>query len=197
MGERGPEIGVPEIVGRAPEPVEAVLPEPAGRTISARTWLVAVFLIAIAAGGGLFWRHGLRNTSGVTGPGLEPARPRRVAAAGPATNPEPSSTASTGLVTATVLGPKSTDDFKIGAITLEKAKGSSLIYALGTLRNESEHQRFGVKLEFELMDARGAVIGAAKDYRAVIEPRQEWRFRALVLDAKAVTARVSSIREDE
>jgi hypothetical protein len=101
------------------------------------------------------------------------------------------------LATTTVLAPKSTDDFKIGAITLEKAKGSSLIYAQGTLRNNSEHQRFGVKLEFELTDARGAVVGAAKDYRAVIEPRQEWRFRALVLDAKAVAARVSSIREDE
>jgi hypothetical protein len=31
----------------------------------------------------------------------------------------------------------------------------------------------------------------------VLEPRQEWRFRALVLDGKAVSAAVAAIREQE
>ena len=93
--------------------------------------------------------------------------------------------------------PKSIDDLKVGPITLEKSKGSSLVYAVGVLRNDSGHQRFGVNLQLELTDARGNKAGTAKDYRAVIEPRQEWRFRALVLDSKAVSAKVAAIREEE
>jgi len=85
---------------------------------------------------------------------------------------------------------------KTGSIIIEKAKGSSLIYAVGVLRNDSGHQRFGVNIELELTDARGNKVGTAKDYRAVLEPRQEWRFRALVLDSKAAAATVSSIREE-
>ena len=92
--------------------------------------------------------------------------------------------------------PKSISDLKSGPITLEKAKGSSLVYAVGILRNDSVHQRFGVNIELELTDARGNKAGTAKDYRAVLEPRQEWRFRALVLDSKAVAAKVTSIREE-
>jgi hypothetical protein len=93
--------------------------------------------------------------------------------------------------------PKSIDDLKVGPIALEKSRGSSLVYAVGVMRNESTHQRFGVNLELELTDARGNKAGTAKDYRAVLEPRQEWRFRALVLDSKAVSAKVAAIREEE
>jgi hypothetical protein len=98
---------------------------------------------------------------------------------------------------ATPAAAKSIDDLKVGPITLEKAKGSSLVYAVGVLRNDSSHQRFGVNLELELTDARGNKAGSAKDYRAVLEPRQEWRFRALVLDSKAVSGKVAAIREEE
>ena len=111
-----------------------------------------------------------------------PASPKP-AAAEPTAPPTPSA-------------PKSISDLKPGPIVLEKAKGSSLVYAVGILRNDSAHQRFGVNIELELTDARGNKAGTAKDYRAVLEPRQEWRFRALVLDSKAVTAKMSSIREE-
>lgn len=96
-----------------------------------------------------------------------------------------------------VKSPKSLDDLKVGVITLEKTKGSSLVHAIGVLKNASDHQRFGVSIELELTDARGNPAGTARDYRAVIEPRQEWRFRALVLDSKAVSAQVKTIREEE
>lgn len=92
---------------------------------------------------------------------------------------------------------KSLDDLKVGAIRLEKAKGSSLVYAVGVMRNASDLQRFGVNIELELTDAGGKKVGTAKDYRDVIEPRQDWRFRALVLDSKAVSASVAQIREEE
>jgi len=35
---------------------------------------------------------------------------------------------------------------------LEKTSGSSLVYVTGTIRNDSERQRFGVKVEFSLFD---------------------------------------------
>ena len=88
-------------------------------------------------------------------------------------------------------------DLKVGPITLEKARGSSLVHAVGVLKNDSDHQRFGVNIELELSDARGNKAGTARDYRTVIEPHQEWRFRALLLDSKAVSARLDRIREEE
>lgn len=131
----------------------------------------------------------------------QPARPQASAVneVGVATNVNAGKTgagAPTNVVP-TPTAPKSIDDLKVGPITLEKAKGSSLVYAVGVMRNDSGHQRFGVNLELELTDARGNKAGTAKDYRAVLEPRQEWRFRALVLDSKAVSAKVAAIREEE
>jgi len=131
--------------------------------------------------------------------GSEPADSKGLTAAGARQVPagkdsEPTQTVSPASASKT---PKSLDDLKVGAITLEKAKGSSLVYAVGVLRNESDHQRFGVNVEVGLADAKGAKAGVAKDYRSVIEPREEWRFRALVLDTKAVSAKLSKVREEE
>ena len=113
--------------------------------------------------------------------------------------PEPGSTPPDGPASAAAVAstPKSIDDLKVGNITLEKAKGTSLIYAVGTLKNDSDHQRFGIKIELDLLDARSERVGVAKDYRSTLEPRQQWRFRALVLDNRAVSAQVASIEEDQ
>jgi len=113
------------------------------------------------------------------------------------TNPESPRLVGNGLTNAPASH-KSIDDLKVASIiTLEKTKGSSLIYAVGLLKNDSIHQRYGVTIELELTDAGGNRAGTAKDYRAVLEPRQEWRFRALVLDSKAASAKVAVIREEE
>jgi hypothetical protein len=100
-------------------------------------------------------------------------------------------------VPAKALAPKSPDDLKRGPVTIERTSGGGLVYAVGTIRNESDHQRFGVKVELELADASGKMVGTAKDYARVIEPRQSWHFRALVLEAKAASAQISSIQEEE
>lgn len=117
--------------------------------------------------------------------------------------PTPSAASTTGtapVATNTVpvspTKPRSIEDLKTGPVSLEKAKNSSLVYAVGVLRNESDHQRFGVTVEVELTDARGNSAGTAKDYRAVIEPRQEWQFRALILNSKATAGTVAKIREE-
>jgi hypothetical protein len=95
------------------------------------------------------------------------------------------------------ISPKSVEDLKVSQIVLAKAKGGNLVYALGTLRNESDVQRFGVRLELDLLDSAGKKIGTSKDYARLIEPRKEWRFRALVLAPNSVSARVASIKEQE
>ena len=92
---------------------------------------------------------------------------------------------------------KSTGDLKAGPVKLEKAKSGSLMYAVGTVKNESDLQRFGVKVDIAFTDANGKPAGKTTDYTQVIEPRQEWRFRALVLDSKAVSGQVASIKEDK
>jgi hypothetical protein len=74
--------------------------------------------------------------------------------------------------------------FKAGNVQLEKAKGSSLVYATGTLKNMENRQRFGVKVELDLFDAGGKKIGEASDYQSVIETNGEWQFKALVVDSK-------------
>jgi hypothetical protein len=87
--------------------------------------------------------------------------------------------------------------FQVSPITIEKTKGSSLIYAIGTLSNPSERQRFGVKIHFDLFDDTGQKVGTAKDYQSLIEPKGEWKFRALVVTSKATSARVASVTEEK
>jgi hypothetical protein len=87
--------------------------------------------------------------------------------------------------------------FEVGPVTIEKTKGSSLIYAIGTLSNPSDRQRFGVKLQFDLYDDTGQKVGTAKDYQSVIEPKGQWKFRALVMISKATSAKVASVTEEK
>lgn len=93
--------------------------------------------------------------------------------------------------------PPSKDGFSTSLIELEKTAGSSLVYAVGTVTNDMEKRRFGIKIEIELLDAGGKTIGTAKDYIKVLEEKAEWHFRALVMDAKASSARLGSLKEDQ
>ena len=87
--------------------------------------------------------------------------------------------------------------FRVGPVTLEKTKGSSLVYAVGTLTNAADRQRFGVRAQFDLFDENGNKIGDAKDYQQVIEPHGEWKFRALVVAAKVASAKIASVTEEK
>jgi hypothetical protein len=86
---------------------------------------------------------------------------------------------------------------RVGDVTLERAKKSTVVYAVGTIKNESGQQRFGLKVELDLLDPTGQKVGSATDYLAILEPGQEWHFKALVLEGKAVTARLSAIKEEQ
>jgi len=90
-----------------------------------------------------------------------------------------------------------TNSFRVSKITLEKTPGSSLVYAVGTVRNETNRRRFGVRVECEVFDDVGKKTGSAKDYQQTLEPKAEWRFRALVVGSNAATSKLASITEDQ
>ena len=196
-------------------PLESALASPPVHEKRSPLVAVTLVLLALVAAAGGAWYF-------MAGPGAKkPEAPvAKALPANPATNPSTPSVPTTSVtnppadktVPANIAvaavpeteavapkSPKSIDDLKPGTVTLEKAKAGNLTYAVGTIKNNSDQQRFGVKVELELTDARGNSAGKASDYTQVIEPHQEWRFRALVLDpkgAKAVAGRVSSIKED-
>jgi hypothetical protein len=87
------------------------------------------------------------------------------------------------------------NDFSASEVKIEKAAGSSLVYASGTVRNETDKQRFGVTVEVDLFDSAEKKIGTAKDYKDTIEPRGQWTFRALLVRKDVTAARIASIRE--
>ncbi|MEO7675508.1 MAG: FxLYD domain-containing protein, partial [Verrucomicrobiota bacterium] len=82
-----------------------------------------------------------------------------------------------------------------GIVDLEKS-GSRLLYAIGSIRNATDRQRFSVTVELDLFDAHDAKVGSASDFAPLIEPRKEWNFKALVTDAAAVRAEVSALKEN-
>jgi hypothetical protein len=191
-----PHCDQPTVLAAAPAveapievPDDSSLDTPSSSSKRKPAVLAVLVLVVAAMAAGAFLLRGRPDRSRASQPSPAPP-PTNVAA------PKEAPIPPTNVPTPT-KAPKSIDDFKVGRITLEKTRGSSLVYAIGVLRNDSEHQRFGVSLELELADAQGNQAGTAKDYRAVLEPRQEWRFRALVLEAKAVSARVAAIREEE
>ena len=88
-----------------------------------------------------------------------------------------------------------TNGFSTAVVTIDKPAGGALIYATGSLKNETDRQRFGVTVEIDLMGPTGVKLGATKDYTTVIEPRAEWKFRALVAPKNVASARVAEVKE--
>ena len=86
---------------------------------------------------------------------------------------------------------------KPSKVTLEKKDESSLIYAIGTLTNDTARQRFGVKVELDVLDAHRNKLGSATDYTEVIDPGKEWKFRALVTAKAAASAKLIKVKEQE
>lgn len=87
--------------------------------------------------------------------------------------------------------------FVVSPVTLERAPGSSLVYAVGTLKNTSDHKRFGVKVELDLLDANEQKVGTATDYQPAMETNAAWHFKALVVDSNAAAAKLAAIKEDQ
>jgi hypothetical protein len=89
------------------------------------------------------------------------------------------------------------DGLTVSRVSLEQTPGTSLVYAVGLLRNTSSRQRFGLKIELEVDGAVGQKLGTATDYRQVLDPGGEWQFKALVVVPSAKSARITTIHEDQ
>lgn len=90
-----------------------------------------------------------------------------------------------------------TNGFSTAAVLIEKTAADALTYATGVLKNETDQRRFGVTVEIDLLDPRGTKVGATKDYTTVIEPRAEWKFRALITPKNVASARVAGVKEQQ
>jgi hypothetical protein len=89
------------------------------------------------------------------------------------------------------------NNFSASSVAIDKTAGSSLTYATGTLRNDADKRRFGVTVELELLDRSGKSLGNARDYTDLIEPRADWKFRALLVQKNVASARIASVKEQE
>ena len=171
---------------------------PMARPVNWIGWSLAVVsVLLVLIGGVMYWNNAKQSKSAL--PSRQSGRTfaSRTTETQPPAREETDASAETPKSNAAAAQPKSVDDFKVSKITLQKTAGSSLVYAIGTLRNNSDYQRFGVRVELDLLDATGKKIGSTKDYVKIIEPRREWRFRALVLAPKTASVRVGKINEEE
>ncbi len=180
----------------SPPPSEEETSQPSGSRINLPLIAASCAIIALAAGA-FFWKKHQAQPPPATSVSVKVKEPITnaslpVTSPSPATNPPPAPT-----LPAVPTQPKALSDLKAGDIQLEKAKGSSLVYAVGQLDNNSDYQRFGVKIQLDMLNKAGEKIGTAQDYVPVLEPRKSWHFRALVTDSKAVACKVASIKEDE
>jgi hypothetical protein len=145
-----------------------------GRKNAVVAGLILTLLILVAAGATLYWSQSHK-----------PDVPAPKMATPPVTN-APIPMAFVQL-----------NEFKIGRITLKKSEDSGLVYAVGTVKNDTTRQRFGVKIELDLLDAQDNKIGSTSDYIEVLEPNKEWQFKALLTNPKAVEAKIINIEEQK
>lgn len=87
------------------------------------------------------------------------------------------------------------DGFSATAVKIEKTPGSTVVHAVVTLKNLTDQQRFGVLVELDLLDRSGRKVGSAQDYKDIIEPRAQWTFHPLIVQANVVTAQIVAVHE--
>ncbi|MBE0544395.1 MAG: hypothetical protein IH623_23890 [Verrucomicrobia bacterium] len=153
---------------------------PQTSTVPVKTIVFAIIALLILVGGWIGTQMALKRAQRLT-------ERANAASANAAAQPASAATPSEVALPA---------GFRVSAIMLEKTSGSSQVYAVGLLRNDTDRQRRGVKVELDLFDASGRRVGAATDTLPMIEPRAEWRFKARVVEADATAAQLKAIREE-
>jgi hypothetical protein len=159
-----------------------------GRATRKRIYLsVAIAASLLAAVGGAYWYVNYPVFKQAVATPSRPVQPSGADSAGPDPLPPPK--------------PKPPPDpwhgLKASKVSLDNSGNNSLIYAIGSLTNESTRQRFGVKVELDILDAHRNKLGSATDYTEVIEPGKTWKFRAMVTDKNAKAAKLTKVKEQE
>lgn len=95
-----------------------------------------------------------------------------------------------------VLAP--TGDLEMLGFKMESQPGTSLKHVIGLVTNRSAGRYFGVKVEFNMIDAQGSTVGKAVDQTTSLLGRGSWHFRALSVGGKpekASPAKLSGEKE--
>ncbi len=112
-----------------------------------------------------------------------------------ASPPTPTYPAHATLAPPRVKTPKSMKDFRISAFSLEFQRGSTTVVAVADIQNASLNLYGHVRVEAELLDARGVKIGSVNAEVNELRPNATWRFIAQVKDPRAKSARFVSLKE--
>ena len=105
------------------------------------------------------------------------------------------------LLTLALLGvktwsPGKTDrSLPVKIISFERAAANNPGAVNGVVENRAPRRRQGVRVEIELLNARGEPLWSTSAFAPAIEPNMSWHFRASVVDPNAVTARVAKVQE--
>jgi NhaP-type Na+/H+ or K+/H+ antiporter len=163
------------------QPTELLLAVPPEATSPAQTKAIAFTVIAglILVGGLLVTVLALKRAERLS------ARQKETAAEATAQSVSPPA------------NPFAQAGFSVSPIVFEKSQSGSIVHAIGELHNMANRQRFGVRVELEILDDTGRKVGVTTDYQSILEPNAVWRFRALVVDKRAVAAKALTIKEAE
>ncbi|GDY23457.1 hypothetical protein LBMAG56_48040 [Verrucomicrobiota bacterium] len=85
------------------------------------------------------------------------------------------------------------EDLQVLKQQIQKAEQGSLRYVSGVVTNHGDRQFFNVKVEYEMLNAKGQVVGNANDYLGNLAPHAAWNFRAQILDRDAAKPRLTKL----
>ena len=94
-----------------------------------------------------------------------------------------------------VLAPSG--DLELLGFKLESQPGTSLKHVIGLVTNRSDARYFGVKVEFNMIDAAGTTVGKAVDQTTTMTGRSGWQFRALSVGGKPEKASASKLSAEK
>ena len=80
-------------------------------------------------------------------------------------------------------------------ISFERATANNPGAVVGVVENRTSRPRQGVRVEIELLNARGEPLWSTSAFAPALEPNKSWSFRASVVDPNAVTGRVARVQE--
>ena len=89
------------------------------------------------------------------------------------------------------------EDIQLLRHKIEKAAEGSLRYISGIVTNHGDKQVFNVRIEFEMLNAQGQVVGTAKDYLGNLGAHTDWDFRAQIVDPDAVKPRLLKLSSEK
>jgi hypothetical protein len=95
------------------------------------------------------------------------------------------------------LGAKLPAGLAVSPLALQQAVGEPTLCIAGAISNRLERQRFGIRVEFDLLDAAGRKLETKAYYQPVLEPNSGSHFKVPIDDPKAAAVKLVSIKEGQ